>query len=1530
MSASPSGIQAMDEDFDVNVQVTLNTAGSYSAVTVTLPVPGAYVVSTPFNARFTPSCTAGICTWTLSAPPLDASGAAIVEILSVRLRYACWSQAAAPTGDVSFQASLAAASSTAGAIALTSNTASAPLHTGANAFHSITHDTWDYENVNPRWTLNPSTHEPGLAFNLKVQVRDNGAWPIASALFHGTLGAALTYVGRGFTSSGAAVDASWTWLDEPAAWSRDPADRDVVMTRAGTVGALTPHPAGTCQFADTPRQLLRMWVPCSALPHGIAAADILTTGDTFVVESGEAETFACTDDASCDAVCDDAFDGVTRVNPGTGAVAQAPCACRDAGAGVKRCGRAYGPTQVPNNGFLNTTCFAPATTWTTKTGGNGTKNNNSVGLGGTGRQAYAMAPLAGVVACTDAFVSDVVPAGTTLKTLATPRPSDDFVGYACHAAGNAPLTLSAFLALKDTAACAAGSVTLPSGEPVTHVVWYAPTWGATDGADGLQSFSATMDFTVPLDYAAQGHADPIDNAAHFRATCSYANPLGGAAIDASIDADDAVTIDVISEGYTQLVFGGSTPAAGTVFAPGETLAINIGSFYNSGAAVFNTSIAFDDLPAGVEAVGFDSLIRGVTAPAHGACNAPPTTYTQPTSATDPLVWTFGDNASPYFQQNLQWEGCTNAKLTVRLDPSHPWLDDEPFTLCATGGAANLGPSPPAANHQCRTFNVRVLPGVGVSVVPTCPESGEPEFHVVLANTSGVDLTSYRFELAMPRVGDVLGSTGVANFRALENLPLGALVEYSTDGTTWVTEPPIVALLVSRIRVTLPFLAAYTSASFDLALLADSPSGTLQLAGIVDADQLLEPAVTDAVSFEIDGCRGTIDVFKFHDADGDGVQGDPALEPPLAGWVFEVTDAEGAAVDTITTGPDGHASAWLHPGTYHVSEVLPTGFAGTWLDTGNLDQDAVVALFETTPLAFANQCGCPSPANKCLLAACAPADDGHGNQIVPLCSYPANPCEDGDVCTDTSCSPQTGCAYAPVDCSDGNGCTDDLCDPTGGCMNPPSLLGTACSDEDACTLTDQCDGEGACVGVNDVVCEAADACHVAGTCDPATGACSSPAAPDDTACDDGDMCTNDSCQGGVCVGEPLAPSELAAAWLWTRPGSDGLVAAPRGDDALPDGLPSGVYTRWAATWLGADDALAGVTSLAAARALAADGTIACLTLTAARAHVYAELPCEPGEVNDLGGLGRAGDLNGLVCGDHELEQWDVAGRLGVAGDLTLQGFSVGLGIEAPGGDPQVQDSEDEPAPVLFCGGFADLASGQVYGSAWEVAGHDDHLGTGNLVEGGRWERGDPRELAFACHDMEELSLALGGATPTAIPRVAWWGDIELTGTSHGTNVFALEAADVAAAVGVDEAGLTNPVRFVVDVPADATVLVNMGGAEVAFGDGEFRLGGVDASAILFNFAEATRVAIANYGFSGSILAPFADLSFANGYVDGQAIVRTFSHPVESSPANLRDRAFGGDLSVRTSCGGLAPDGIEPVPYYGPAPDVVYGTPSGGEP
>ncbi len=135
------------------------------------------------------------------------------------------------------------------------------------------------------------------------------------------------------------------------------------------------------------------------------------------------------------------------------------------------------------------------------------------------------------------------------------------------------------------------------------------------------------------------------------------------------------------------------------------------------------------------------------------------------------------------------------------------------------------------------------------------------------------------------------------------------------------------------------------------------------------------------------------------------------------------------------------------------------------------------------------------------------------------SFGTGSCDDGDPCTVDTCG-ANGCSHTPVTCGGGDACHEaGTCDPaTGQCVNLPKPNGTACDDGDACTQGDACHA-GSCMPGTPVVCAAGDACHDGGTCDPATGQCSNAAAkPDGTPCDDGNACTTvDACQAGACTG-----------------------------------------------------------------------------------------------------------------------------------------------------------------------------------------------------------------------------------------------------------------------------------------------------------------------------------------------------------------------------------------------------------------------------
>jgi len=111
----------------------------------------------------------------------------------------------------------------------------------------------------------------------------------------------------------------------------------------------------------------------------------------------------------------------------------------------------------------------------------------------------------------------------------------------------------------------------------------------------------------------------------------------------------------------------------------------------------------------------------------------------------------------------------------------------------------------------------------------------------------------------------------------------------------------------------------------------------------------------------------------------------------------------------------------------------------------------------------------------------------------------------------------------ADCDDNNVCTSDVCS-SGACSNPPSPNGAACGSS---TITD-CDNpdtcsNGICVtnpDPNGTLCaDDGDPC-TNDTCN-GTGSCTHLNRPNGTSCNDGNPCTTaDTCTSGACAGTPV--------------------------------------------------------------------------------------------------------------------------------------------------------------------------------------------------------------------------------------------------------------------------------------------------------------------------------------------------------------------------------------------------------------------------
>ncbi len=152
------------------------------------------------------------------------------------------------------------------------------------------------------------------------------------------------------------------------------------------------------------------------------------------------------------------------------------------------------------------------------------------------------------------------------------------------------------------------------------------------------------------------------------------------------------------------------------------------------------------------------------------------------------------------------------------------------------------------------------------------------------------------------------------------------------------------------------------------------------------------------------------------------------------------------------------------------------------------------------------------------------DAGVCNPSTGICSNPnkvdGTSCDDGNACTQTDTCHSGVCVGSnPVVCTASDLChSAGVCDTqTGVCSDPIKPNGTSCNDQNACTQTDTCQ-EGVCTGANPVVCAPPDQCHQQGTCNTGTGQCEYLPVANGTSCDDGDACTQtDTCQSGVCTG-----------------------------------------------------------------------------------------------------------------------------------------------------------------------------------------------------------------------------------------------------------------------------------------------------------------------------------------------------------------------------------------------------------------------------
>lgn len=248
------------------------------------------------------------------------------------------------------------------------------------------------------------------------------------------------------------------------------------------------------------------------------------------------------------------------------------------------------------------------------------------------------------------------------------------------------------------------------------------------------------------------------------------------------------------------------------------------------------------------------------------------------------------------------------------------------------------------------------------------------------------------------------------------------------------------------------------------------------------------------------------------------------------------------------------------------------------------------------------------------------------------------------------------------------------------------------------------------------------------------------------------------------------------------------------------------------------------------------------------------------------LGDASAYNVFVIGDYDGENSDVGGHTAVGGNGTFSSFGFGTALSAPAGD------------VLSVGGALTFTNGQIYAGDGRVAGTCSTTNVGTPDGSLSCNDAGTYDASSAEGGLQDLADFLSDLAANGSVSATSWGDVTLTGTDSHLNVFDLDLDAVESGFSV---GVTTITGLTIDVPADSTTVVNVrGNLAVLFRNGQTNLSGATANDVLYNFGTATSLTISGVGVKGSVLAPWADVSFDNGHIDGTLVAGSLAGNGES--------------------------------------------------
>ena len=284
------------------------------------------------------------------------------------------------------------------------------------------------------------------------------------------------------------------------------------------------------------------------------------------------------------------------------------------------------------------------------------------------------------------------------------------------------------------------------------------------------------------------------------------------------------------------------------------------------------------------------------------------------------------------------------------------------------------------------------------------------------------------------------------------------------------------------------------------------------------------------------------------------------------------------------------------------------------------------------------------------------------------------------------------------------------------------------------------------------------------------------------------------------------------------------------------------------------------------------------------------------------LGVAGTYNEFVFGDIHLENTDSFGAVAAGGNAYLENFSVASKGFPPLKTGDLLVGQDLIFDAGSVGYFPESDSGNpAYKKGSIVTGGTATFGQNNgfnNVAFGSLEENQPVGNLFksAWDHLERASSFWSTLPSNGSTEIKFGGDmVTLTGSDPFLNVFSLNAADVG-----------QHIKFEFFAPESSTILVNVAGKTGDLQNFGFFFNGLEGDddlaglfpdeRILYNFFEADFLEIAFIEVHGSVLAPWADVVFYNGHIEGNLIARSLTGDSAGvyNGGEAHDEYFDGDL------------------------------------